>query len=240
MKSGTQGIARIILPMIRTSQLVYQYPNGPHIVFPDVDVPQGGMLLLQGASGSGKSTWLALAAALLRPGSGQITVAGQNLSALKNVAGDAWRAGSIGFLPQKLHLSEALTVQGNLSLAQWAAGVADDAQAIARVLETLDLSELEHRKPSQLSGGQAQRVALARAVLLNPKVILADEPTASLDDAAAHAALLLLQSSAQRCNATLVIATHDARVAQAFPAAFLCHLGYKNGLKTTPDKHEQL
>jgi putative ABC transport system ATP-binding protein len=226
--------------MIRTSQLVYQYQNGPQIAFPDIDVPQGGMLLLQGASGSGKSTWLALAAALLRAGSGQISVAGQDLGALKNIAGDAWRAGAIGFLPQKLHLSEALTVQGNLSLAQWAAGVADDAQAIARVLETLDLSELAHRKPSQLSGGQAQRVALARAVLLAPKVILADEPTASLDDAAAHAALLLLQSSAQRCNATLVVATHDARVARVFPTAFLCHFGYKNGLKTNTDKRNQL
>ncbi len=226
--------------MILTSQLVYQYRNGPHIAFPDIDVPQGGILLLQGASGSGKSTWLALAAALLRASSGQISVAGQNLNALKNIAGDAWRAGAIGFLPQKLHLSEALTVQGNLSLAQWAAGVAGDAQAITQVLETLDLSDLAHRRPSQLSGGQAQRVALARAVLLNPKVILADEPTASLDDDAAQAALALLKSCAQRCNATLVVATHDARVAQVFADAFLCHFRYKNDLKATTDKREQL
>jgi putative ABC transport system ATP-binding protein len=222
--------------MILTSQLGYQYQNGPQMAFPDIDVPQGGILLLQGASGSGKSTWLALAAALLRASSGQITVAGQNLGALKNIAGDAWRARTIGFLPQKLHLSEALTVQGNLALAQWAAGVANDAQAITQVLETLDLSDLAQRRPSQLSGGQAQRVALARAVLLNPKVILADEPTASLDDDAAQAALALLQNCAQRCNATLVVATHDARVAQALPAAFLCHLGYKNGLKSATDK----
>ena len=209
--------------MIRTSQLSYRYGSGPTIAFADIDVPQGATLLLRGASGSGKSTWLALAAGLLRAGGGQITVVGQDLGDLKSIALDAWRAKTIGFLPQKLHLSEALTVQGNLAMAQWAAGsaagAADDANTIARVLATLGLRDLAQRKPSQLSGGQAQRVALARAVLLSPQVILADEPTASLDDEAAHAALALLQATAQSCKATLVIATHDARVAQTLPGA---------------------
>ena len=225
--------------MIQTAQLAYRYAGGATLHFPDVDVPQGGVLLLQGPSGSGKSTWLALAAGLLRATSGQITVAGQDLIALKNIATDAWRARAIGFLPQKLHLSEALTVSGNLAMAQWAAGVPDDAAAIDRVLDTLDLAELRHRKPGQLSGGQAQRVALARAVLLQPQVILADEPTASLDDAAAQAALQLLRISAQRCHATLVIATHDARVAAALPGAQKCVLfSGQNGSKPSSDMRE--
>ncbi len=220
--------------MIHTSQLAYRYPGSATLHFPDVDVPQGGVLLLKGPSGSGKSTWLALAAGLLRASSGQITVAGQDLNALKNIATDAWRARAIGFLPQKLHLSEALTVSGNLAMAQWAAGVPDDAAAIDRVLDTLDLADLSHRKPGQLSGGQAQRVALARAVLLQPQVILADEPTASLDDAAAQAALQLLRMSAQRCHATLVVATHDGRVAAALPQAQKCVLlSDKDGTQTT-------
>ena len=218
--------------MICTSQLSYRYGSGPPIAFADVDVPQGATLLLRGASGSGKSTWLALAAGLLRASSGYIEVAGQDLGDLKNIARDAWRARTIGFLPQKLHLSEALTVHGNLAMAQWAAGSAaggaqgsaDDARSIVQVLATLGLSDLANRKPSQLSGGQAQRVALARAVLLAPQVILADEPTASLDDEAARAALALLQATAQSCNATLVIATHDARVAQALPGAMQVRL----------------
>ena len=226
--------------MIHTSQLVYQYSNGPQIAFPDVDLPQGSVLLLKGASGSGKSTWLALAAGLLRASSGQITVAGQDLNALENIAGDAWRAGAIGFLPQKLHLSEALTVTGNLGLAQWAAGAADDPQAIISALESLGLADLAHRKPSQLSGGQAQRVALARAVLLNPKVILADEPTASLDDEAASAALALLQSCAQRCHASLVVATHDARVVHMLNGASVCHLGGQIGLQGISRKRRKL
>ncbi len=210
--------------MIRTRQLQYTYRNGPEIRFPDIDVPQGAVLLLRGASGTGKSTWLALAAGLLRAGGGEITVAGQDLSQLQSVATDAWRARAIGFLPQKLHLSEALTVQGNLAMAQWAAGVAHNDVRIAEVLQSLGVADLAQRKPSQLSGGQAQRVALARAVLLSPQVILADEPTASLDDEAAEAALKLMQTSAKRCHATLVIATHDARVARALPDAQRCNL----------------
>jgi putative ABC transport system ATP-binding protein len=199
--------------MIRTQQLLYRYAGGAELRFDDVDVSQGGVLLLRGASGSGKSTWLALAAALLAPSAGDITVAGQSMTALGKVAGDAWRARTIGFLPQKLHLSAALTVHGNLAMAQWAAGQAQDDGRIREVLAALGVDELAARKPAQLSGGQAQRVALARAVLLQPKVILADEPTASLDDAAARQALVLLQAAAQRHGATLVIATHDARVA---------------------------
>ncbi|MDO8447411.1 MAG: ATP-binding cassette domain-containing protein [Rhodoferax sp.] len=205
--------------MISSHGLQYQYLNGPALAFPDLDVPQGGVLLLRGRSGSGKSTWLALAAGLLGATHGTLTVAGQALGALKPIARDAWRARAIGFLPQKLHLSEALTVEGNLALAYFAAGLAKDAAAIRRALDALGVAHLARRRPAQLSGGQAQRVALARAVLLNPQVILVDEPTASLDDEAARDALDLLKRSAARANATLVIATHDARVVEALPQA---------------------
>ena len=170
--------------MIRTRQLQYAYPGGEALIFPDVDVPQGTVLLLSGPSGCGKSTWLALVAALVTPSAGELTVAGQPLGALKNIAADAWRASAIGFLPQKLHLSAALTVQQNLALVFWASGQPEDPGRIHATLEALGVNDLAQRKPGQLSGGQAQRVALARAVLLKPQVILADEPTASLDDEA--------------------------------------------------------
>lgn len=207
--------------MIRSHQLVYRYSQGPALVFPDVDVPQGSVLLLGGPSGAGKSTWLALAAGLVRATAGQIEIAGQSLAAgdavlKKGAALDAWRAKTVGFLPQKLHLSTALSVHGNLAMAQWAAGQAQDDKRIIEALAALGVQDLAARKPTQLSGGQAQRVALARAVLLQPRVILADEPTASLDDDAAAASLALLQSTASREDATLVIATHDGRVARFF------------------------
>ena len=159
---------------------------------------------------------LALAAGLLAPAEGEITVAGQAIQTLGKVAGDAWRAATVGFLPQKLLLSAALTVHGNLAMAQWAAGRPADERRITDALAALDVHALAQRKPAQLSGGQAQRVALARAVLLKPRVILADEPTASLDDEAAAASLDLLRATARQQGATLVIATHDARVAEFF------------------------
>jgi putative ABC transport system ATP-binding protein len=169
--------------------------------------------MVSGPSGCGKSTWLALVAALMRPAAGQIEVAGQALAGLSAAAADAWRARNIGFLPQRLHLSAALSVQRNLALAQWAASQPEDLAAISRALESLGVADLAQRKPAQLSGGQAQRVALARAVLMQPKLILADEPTASLDDEAAAAAVALMHQTALAQGATLVIASHDVRVA---------------------------
>jgi len=213
--------------VIQTRGLTYRYPDGPALVFPDVDVAQGAVLLLSGPSGCGKSTWLALVAGLVAPASGALTVANQPLAALKKIAADAWRARAIGFLPQKLHLSAALTVQQNLALAQWAAGQPEDAVRIQAALQSLGVQELAGRKPGQLSGGQAQRVALARAVLLQPKVILADEPTASLDDEAAADAVGLLLSTAKTHHATLVIATHDARIATLIPAGIDGQMGFQ-------------
>jgi putative ABC transport system ATP-binding protein len=135
--------------VISTRQLAYQYPGGAELRFEDIDVTQGGVLLLRGVSGSGKSTWLALAAGLLNPGAGDITVAGQSLKALGKVAGDAWRARTIGFLPQKLHLSTALTVHANLAIAQWAAGQAQDDARIREALAALGVQELAARKPAR-------------------------------------------------------------------------------------------
>lgn len=198
--------------MISSTALAFAYPQTPPLAFADVQVPQGGVLLLSGPSGSGKSTWLSLVAGLIAPTAGTLEVAGQNLSALSHAQADAWRARTVGFLPQKLHLSPALSVYDNLALAYWAAGVALDRARLQACLETLGIAELAQRKPGQLSGGQAQRVALARAVLQHPAVLLADEPTASLDDAACADAVALLVQTCQAQGATLVIATHDQRV----------------------------
>ena len=205
--------------MIRTRSLRYAYAGGPDLSFRDVSVPQGGTLLLRGNSGTGKSTWLALAAGLLTPTAGEMVVAGQRLGDLSGAARDRWRSRQVGFLPQRLHLSQALTVAGNLGLAFYAAGLPEDGAAVQRALQALGVAELAHRRPAQLSGGQAQRVALARSVLMSPRVILADEPTASLDDVAAAGAVKLLRDAAARCDATLVIATHDRRVQDALPGA---------------------
>jgi putative ABC transport system ATP-binding protein len=218
--------------VIQTRALRYQYPAGPVLSFQDLDVPQGATLLLRGTSGAGKSTWLALAAGLLTPASGQVVIAGQPLAELSRAQRDAWRARHLGFLPQKLHLSDALSVERNLALAFYAAGVPEDRASVLRALDRLGVGELRARRPSQLSGGQAQRVALARSILMEPRIILADEPTASLDDEAAFAGLRLLQNCALQCHATLVIATHDRRVQEALPAA----IDYEIGPQLAPER----
>ena len=205
--------------MISSCGLAFAYAGAPALRFPDLQAPQGAVVLLHGPSGSGKSTWLALVAALARPSAGELCVAGQDLAALKGSAADAWRARTIGFLPQRLHLSSALSVFDNLALASWAAGQAPNRARIHASLQALGVAELAARRPTQLSGGQAQRVALARAVLLQPQIILADEPTGNLDDHAAEQAVALLYASAQALAATLVVATHDARVNAALETA---------------------
>jgi putative ABC transport system ATP-binding protein len=207
--------------MIHTQQLTYRYPQGAGLAFDDVSVPQGGVLVLRGNSGSGKSTLLALAAGLLTAANGQIEIAGQNPAVLKAAQRDAWRGRTVGFLPQRLHLSDALTVFDNLALAYFAVAQPVDKAHIMHSLDALGVASLAARKPHALSGGQAQRVALARALLMQPKVILADEPTASLDDNAAQSAITLLAQAAQRCTATLVVATHDARVQTALEGSFI-------------------
>jgi putative ABC transport system ATP-binding protein len=198
--------------MIQSQGLQFFYAGDASLHFPDMSVAQGETLLLCGNSGSGKSTWLALACGLLSAAQGIVQVAGQDLGALQGAARDRWRGRNIGFLPQRLHLTESLSVCHNLDLVFFAAGLPVDSSKTQAALEALGVSELALRRPSELSGGQAQRVALARAVLLSPQVILVDEPTASLDDSAAVAGLSLLTQAAKRCGATLVIATHDSRV----------------------------
>ncbi len=201
--------------MIELQGLRYRYAQGPEIAFADLSLPRGQGLLLRGASGSGKSTLLALMAGLLSASAGRLVMAGTELGRLGPRERDAWRGACLGFVPQRLHLSAALTVRDNMALPYLSAGLPLDQARIDELLQRLDLQTLAQRRPHQLSLGQAQRVALARALLRRPKLLLADEPTANLDDESAGSALDLLSQAAREQGATLVLATHDSRVAQA-------------------------
>ena len=182
-----------------------------------LDLRAGEIVALVGQSGSGKSTLLHIFAGLLRPTHGDVTVAGVPIRTAPAGELDLFRGRLLGFVPQRPHLLAHLRVDQNLALAQRLAGVATDWTRINDVLWKVGLKTQARAYPSELSRGQAQRVAIARAVLNRPKVMLADEPTANLDDEHAAAVLDLLSQQALDCGATLVVATHDQRVKARMP-----------------------
>ena len=205
--------------MLALRGLSHRYPDSSRLVFPDFSAHDAQAVLLRGPSGSGKSTLIALAAGLLDVQQGSLRLAGSELAGMPRAARDAWRAVTLGVVPQRLHLSASLSVRDNLALAYLSVGLPVDRVRVDELLAALGLTEIDRRKPDALSVGQAQRVALARALARRPAVLLVDEPTGNLDDRAASDVLSLLVDAAQRHRAMLVIATHDRRVADALPSA---------------------
>ncbi|MBI4665312.1 MAG: ATP-binding cassette domain-containing protein [Nitrospinae bacterium] len=179
-------------------------------------VNQGEHWAVLGPSGCGKTTLLNIVAGLLAPSSGRVIVAGEDITAMPQPAKDRFRGANIGVMFQRFHLVEAMTVSENLLLAQYMAGVKQDRARVAETLADLNISDKAGSRPSRLSSGQAQRAAVARAVVNRPKVILADEPTSSLDDGHCQSTVGLLESVAREFNATLVIVTHDGRIKPRF------------------------
>ena len=202
--------------MLEIRDLVHRYDGRDVLRVPAWDVPRGEASLVAGASGSGKSTLLAAIAGLLTPSGGRIVVAGEEMTALGGARRDALRARRIGIVPQSLHLIGVITARANLVLARRLAGLAPDEAWIEACLERLGIGGLAQRRAGTLSVGEAQRVAIARAVVNRPALILADEPTSALDDASCDKAIELLVGEARACGATLVVATHDRRVAGHF------------------------
>jgi putative ABC transport system ATP-binding protein len=203
--------------VIEISGLEFRYPGTLH---PALRIPRwqaagGEHWAIIGPSGCGKSTLLHLLAGLLRSQFGQVVVGGEDLSALGDAAVDRWRGRTVGFVPQRLHLLRSLSVVDNVLLAPFLAGLRADRAKAMRTLDALNLAGKAHARPARLSQGEAQRAAIARAVFNRPALLLADEPTANLDDAHCEAALDVLVGQARACASTLVVATHDARVRAA-------------------------
>jgi len=202
--------------MIAVEGLRHRYGAATVLALDSWRAAAGEHRLVLGASGSGKTTLLCILAGLLRPAAGRVEVAGQDLARLAGPALDRFRGRHVGFVPQKLHLVASLSVEDNLVLAQFMAGVAQDGARVREVLGAVGLADRLAAKPAELSHGQAQRVAVARAVVNRPQLILADEPTSNLDDAHCERTLDLLESQATACGATLVVATHDQRAKRRF------------------------
>ena len=212
--------------MLHLASLTYGYGHAaaPVLAIDAFHLPAGRHALLLGPSGSGKSTLLHLLAGILAPQAGRLDVAGTSLPGLTPRQRDSWRGRAVGLLPQQLALVASLSVLDNVLLPAYASGQRPDPARAASLLAQLGLAGKLDAYPHALSGGQRQRIAIARAVVMRPRLILADEPTANLDDVACAAVIEVLAGQAEQAGAALIVASHDARVLAALPHASVLRL----------------
>ncbi len=180
----------------------------------DWEIPYGNIQLLMGPSGSGKTTLLSILAGLLTPNAGKVYILGEEITKMSRSKLAHFRLQQIGFIFQDFNLFPALTAAENVELVLNVKGIRGQA-AKARaheLLEQVGLGDNANQKPHDLSGGQKQRVAIARALAGYPKLIMADEPTASLDARSGHAVMELLRQLAKEEGCTVLIVTHDPRI----------------------------
>ncbi|MDR1533578.1 MAG: ABC transporter ATP-binding protein [Planctomycetota bacterium] len=211
--------------MITVSRLVKTYPSpgGSPITALKVDwlvIKDAGQLALTGPSGSGKSTLLALLGGVERPTSGEIRWDGEDWPGAAGRPPARVRARRVGFVFQEPDLLPGLSLYDNLAAAAWLLGLPANPGGLRERLARVGLSGREGRKPGQLSRGERQRAAVARTMLYPHNLVLADEPTASLDGENAGLVLDLLLAMSRETSGALVVATHDPRVMERFPARF--------------------
>jgi putative ABC transport system ATP-binding protein len=179
----------------------------------DLVVHRGDLTAIMGPSGSGKSTLMHILAALDRPTAGYVTIDGNRLGQLSDTEITKLRRKHIGFVFQFFNLLPMLTAEENISLPLSISGTKPDKAEFDELLEKVGLADRRSHRPSELSGGQQQRVAIARALVSKPTVVFADEPTGNLDSRTGGQILELLRESVADYGQTLVMVTHDARVA---------------------------
>ena len=178
-----------------------------------VEVPKGKLTAVMGPSGSGKSTLMHILAGLDKPTSGSVTVAGTEITTLKDSELTKLRREHIGFVFQFFNLLPMLTAEENIRLPLSIAGEKPDKEQFAQLIDSVGLGDRLSHRPAELSGGQQQRVAIARALVSQPEVVFADEPTGNLDSKTGAEILELLRHSVEEMGQTIVMVTHEARAA---------------------------
>jgi putative ABC transport system ATP-binding protein len=202
-------------PMVEARDVRFSFGATPALRGANVCIGAGEIVAVMGPSGSGKSTLLHCLAGILVPEAGEVRFAGQRLDDLPEGRRSALRRDRFGFVFQFGQLVPELTAEENVALPLLLSGVRRKA-ALDRArtwFERLDLAGLEHRRSGELSGGQAQRVALARGLVAGPEVLFADEPTGALDSLTGEHVMDLLVGAARQQGTTVVLVTHEPRVA---------------------------
>jgi putative ABC transport system ATP-binding protein len=178
-----------------------------------VEVPRGRLTSVMGPSGSGKSTLMHILAGLDQPTSGSVTIAGKEITTLKDSDLTKLRREHIGFVFQFFNLLPMLNAEENITLPLAIAGEKPDRAFFDELISSVGLKDRLSHRPSELSGGQQQRVAIARALVSRPDVVFADEPTGNLDSHTGNEILELLRHSVEQLGQTIVMVTHESRAA---------------------------
>lgn len=191
----------------------------------DIDIREGETVAIVGTSGAGKSTLMTLLAGLDVPTKGEIHLLGQPISQLDDEARAKIRSESVGFVFQSFLLIPSLSALQNVTLPCLLKGEDEDIERATALLESVGLKDRLDHLPSQLSGGEQQRVALARAFMIKPKILFADEPTGNLDQQTAAKIVELLFELNSSHGTTLVLVTHDPKLAQRCQRTLKMHVG---------------
>ena len=203
-------------PILSVNNLSYAYPNGSVIQFPDFSVNDQEDLLITGNSGSGKTTLLHLISGLLKIQKGEVIIGESNLSQFNQKELDSFRGKNIGLVFQQPKFISSINVLANIQAAQFFGAGKVDKSVAMNLLNELGIGSKAQKNTNQLSGGERQRLAIARALAAKPKIVLADEPTSSLDDENAELVYELLHQEALKNHATLIVVTHDQRLKSKF------------------------
>lgn len=202
--------------MLRTVGVTFSYTKESNFSFPDIALSHRESLLILGKSGIGKTTLLHVLAGILSPDSGTIVINDTSITDYSPKKLDAFRGKHIGIIFQNTTAISSLSVYENLQARLYFSGISHKKEAIDTILEQLDLVSVRNQKPNTLSTGQLQRLGIALGVIHKPDIILADEPTSSLDDDNCQLVIDLLKRQAKMSNANLIIITHDQRVKNSF------------------------
>ena len=202
--------------MLISESITFTYDGSKEFYFPDIQLKKGESLLVLGDSGVGKTTFIHLLAGLLQPKLGHIKLNGTNYDNLSAKELDLFRGKHIGMIFQKPYFVRNLNILDNLLLSLYLSKNKQDTRSVIKFLEAIGLGNKLNRKPDTLSQGEQQRASIALAVIKKPSLILADEPTSSLDDDNCEKTISLLKEQAALTKSQLIIITHDNRLKRQF------------------------